>query len=191
MYTQCILMLLTLTEGTPEKKVTSNLQTFLNFDALLEQTSIIYEKLIKGNERDIMLNRIGGKLSKGDYDIIATGVNILILILKIYPKRTISTEAYENYYKLNIGFVQIQKKDVLENHYFQVPSKCQMLTDDFKALVVQYAGSSHNQRLEDFIKQYKLAKYEMDHQKTIHNSQVLNSISKLWRVYGWISFLLI
>ena len=91
-------MLLTLVEGTPEKKVISNLQKFTKFDKLLEQSTIIYEKFIKGKEKEIMLNRTD-KMQSGDFKIIETGVNIIILLLKVYPKKPIETEAYEKYYK--------------------------------------------------------------------------------------------
>ena len=40
-------MLLTLVEGSPDEKVLSNLQIFLNYEKLVEQTTNIYEKLIK------------------------------------------------------------------------------------------------------------------------------------------------
>ena len=94
-----------------------DLQKFLNRYNLLDQTSIIYETLIRDKEEDIKLN-FTQQLSAAEQSIIETGVHIIIFLLKVYPKHAIDTPAYENYYKHNIGFVEIMRNDAIEKHYF-------------------------------------------------------------------------
>ena len=50
--------------------------------------------------------------------MIKTGVNIIILLLKVNPKKKIKTDAYRNYYKINIGSVEILRNNEIENHLF-------------------------------------------------------------------------
>ena len=136
-------MLLTLVEGSPDEKVLSNLQIFLNYEKLVEQTTNIYEKLIKYKSQRIRLNRTD-YMSSEDNDIIKAGVDIIILLLKVYPNRQIETDAYKSYYKQNIGYVELLKNNAIESHYFEIPAKCKLLTKDTKRRIVQRQRQTHN-----------------------------------------------
>ena len=118
-------MILTLVEGSPDKSVLKYLRKFLNYKRLLEHTNIIYEKIIKPQKESMVT---ASKISAIDAIIIETGVNIIILHLKVFPKVKITTDAYEDYYYLNIGSVEIRKEGAIEHHYFKVPAKCHLLT---------------------------------------------------------------
>ena len=61
------------------------MQKFLSYEKLLSQTTIIYENLIRNKEKSITFNETD-HITSGDLDIITTGVNIMILLLKVFPK---------------------------------------------------------------------------------------------------------
>lgn len=77
----------------------------------------------------------------------------MILLIKLNPDIVIQTEAYHKYYKDNIGFVEILRNGIIEEHYFVIPKKCRLLTGKSrrKLIISGSKKTTHHEHNEEFV----------------------------------------
>ena len=89
----------------------------------------------------------------------------MILLIKLYPDdNRIKTKAYHNYYKKNIGFVEILRNGIIEQHYFVIPKKCKLLTNKSRRKLISQGSkkATHHENNEEFVDKSEIWRIEME-----------------------------
>jgi len=191
-----ILFLLTLLEKTPHPSVPLTMGKFLDLKVLREGVEKIYSELVKGHEEDMYREL----RSKQHMSKIRTAIlqAILLLKLKKYSNHlelkkfmTEGSAAYE-FYTSNIGYVQVNCEGSIEELYFPVPFMCKFLTPASRqSLIFDINRSSHQSKIEDFLDKVDYYHTEMQHQQHLSQHRWLKSLSKLWKLYAQLSYIMV
>jgi len=71
---------------------------------------------------------------------------------------------YLRYYTISIGHVEILKNDVIQSHYFHIPSKCNFMSKYMQKYILQDASiPSAKEKFQAFVIKTSIAKIEMNH----------------------------
>jgi hypothetical protein len=96
------------------------------------------------------------------------------------------------FYLSYIGYVEIEKNEVIYEHYFPIPFKCKFLTTaSRKELIMEINRSSHQKKIEDFMRKVDVYMREMSHQQHLSYYPALKKFTTRWQLYAKISFLLV
>ena len=203
---------MTLMEGDPENRVFDCMKKFLDVDSMREYVVMVYDTLIVGRENIVSGNLIReNPISQGTLDlanaprrnyiipieasIIDVAVQITILLMKMKKSKKLRNEpAYIKYYQINIGYVEILKKEEsrIEAHYFKIPSRAHLLSAKSIRYHIENVGhESHQKKLEEFVNKSELADREMLHQQKLYKFSLVYLLSKSWQHIGLVQFLLI
>lgn len=191
-----IAFLLTLLEKTPDPSVPLTMVKFLDLKVLREGVEKIYSELVKGQEEDMYREL----RSKPHMAKIRTAIlqAIVLLKLKKYSSHlelkkfmTEGSAAYE-FYTSNIGYVQVDCEGSIEELYFPVPFMCKFLTPASRqSIIFDINRSSHQSKIEDFLDKVDYYHTEMQHQQHLSQHRWLKSLSKLWKLYAQLSYIMV
>jgi hypothetical protein len=197
---KCIQFLSTLLEGQPHPTVPETMGKFLDLRMLREGCQRIYEQYIKGKEESISLELQTDPAKMG---VVEAALAQAILILKMrmmgvaHEELTKFETAYDDtafsysYFSKYIGYVEINRRGVLEGHLFPIPWKCKYITPSTKnSLVVDVNRSSHQEKIEDFLHRIVHCKREMIHQQLLYCSKTFKIFSSRWSLFGKIAYYL-
>ena len=80
----------------------------------------------------------------------------------------------------------------LQAHFFPIPFKCKYLTPaSRRALIYGIDRSSHQKKIEEFLRLAPSANREMEHQQLLSVSKALKAISSRWKLYAQLSFIVV
>lgn len=195
-HNKLMIFCLTLLEGTPDPSVPLTMVKFLDLKVLREGVERIHSELIKGQEEDMYREL----RSKPHMAKIRTAILQAILLLKLKKysnhlelKKFMAegSAAYE-FYTSNIGYVQVDYEGSIEELYFPVPFMCKFLTPASRqSLIFDINRSSHQSKIEEFLDKVDYYHTEMEHQQHLSQHRWLKSLSKLWKLYAQLSYIMV
>ena len=135
-------------------------------------------------------------LIEGDLEIISIGCKICMILSKLKNynsnRNIFANEAFGKFYVKQISIIEICRDGVLEQHHFQIPSKCHYLPIDIKKeIIFEAKRDSTNEKLVEFERKSHLVSREMKHQVHISKYTYLKKITEHWKLYSWLSYALI
>ena len=96
-------------------------------------------------------------------------------------------EFYEDF----IGYVEIQRDDVIIDLLFQIPYKTKYLTEmTAESLIMEAKRTSQKDKVDSFVRKVGVSMDEMVHQMKVSRYSV-KLISRFWKFYGTVSFCII
>lgn len=198
----CIQFLLTLLEGRPDPTIWETMSKFLDLGMLRRGCEFVFDRYIKGNEEDVMLEleTINAKYQEKVQSAILQAIlltklrryGIVSEELNLFASPNLDPLHCYSFYMRFIGYVELSRNDVLEAHHFPIPFKCKFLTPASKlAMIMEVNRNTHQEKIENFLELIPRYMAEMIHQQELSRNKPLKKISGLWRFYGKTSFLLI
>jgi len=201
-HTKIIIFLHTLLEGKPDPSIYLTMVKFLDLTMMRDGIEKFHLQYVRGREENFAQEQ--ESIREVERLKLKTNISQAIFLLKLqkqhpgHPELKRFALADKNlqspmtFYLSYIGYVEIEKAEVIYEHYFPIPFKCKFLTlASRKALIMDINRSSHQKKIEDFMRKVDVYMREMSHQQHLSYYPALKKFTTRWQLYAKISFLLV
>lgn len=199
-----LLFLAAMLEGSPSDSIYENMVTFMNWEEMRRGLEDFYESKVRPKREVFMLEREDGHSGclKEKLDIFLLQAILLLKLKSKYENlpefrafHFVDLDPYSAYsfFSSYTGYVEIEKPTGgLQAHFFPIPFKCKYLTPaSRRALIYGIDRSSHQKKIEEFLRLAPSANREMEHQQLLSVSKTLKAISSRWKLYAQLSFIVV
>ena len=201
-HTKTIIFLHTLLEGKPDPSIYQTMVRFLDLTLMREGIERFHLRYVRGKERDFAQEL--ESISELERMKLKTNISQAIFLLKLQKQQPGHPELKRfaladkdlrssmTFYLSYIGYVEIERNEVIYEHYFPIPFKCKFLTlASRKALIMDINRSSHQKKIEDFMRKVDIYMREMSHQQQLSRHPAIKKLTTRWQLYAKISFLFV
>jgi len=199
-----LLFLAAMLEGSPSDAIYENMVTFMNWEEMRKGLEDFYESKVRPKREMFMLEREDGHSGrlKEKLDIFLLQAILLIKLKSKYENLPefrafhfvdLDPHSAYSFFSSYTGYVEIEKPTGgLQAHFFPIPFKCKYLTPaSRRALIYGIDRSSHQKKIEEFLRLAPSANREMEHQQLLSVSKALKAISSRWKLYAQLSFIVV
>jgi len=195
----CIQFLLCLLEGIPDSEIAKTMGKFLDIGLLRTGCEAIFNKYIRGQEESYCLEL--PSIEGAAREEVEAAMLQAVLLLKLkstgitneeltkFDSATLDPNHYYTFYLKYIGYVELDRDGVIENHYFPVPWRCKYLTPMTKQkIITDVSRNSQLKKIEDFLNFVPLCNEEMRHQQFLSRYPRFKKYTAKSAVYNKLAF---